>query len=157
MKSRKLFFSESIKQFLSYLVVGGTATAVEWILFWFFVYPLRWDQNLGFTAAYILSTFVNMILGRKLTFKNASVVHQSDSAVRNFLKETFLIYLVAAVGCVLNILFLNFFTSVFHMNSMLAKVVTTGIMVIANYLARKLGIYRESTPASDLPMKKTGT
>jgi putative flippase GtrA len=156
-KNSDVFSKKSRKQFLSYTVVGGTATAVEWLLFWVFVYPLGWDQNLGFTVAYFLSTFVNMILGRKMTFKNASVVHKSDSAVRNFLKETFLIYLVAAVGCVLNILFLNFFTSVFHMNSMLAKVVTTGIMVIANYLARKLGIYRESTPASELPMKKTGT
>lgn len=150
MKSQNLLSQKNRKQFLSYAVVGGTATAVEWILFWFFVYPLGWEQNLGFTVAYILSTFVNMILGRKLTFKNASVVHKGDSAIRNFLKETFLIYLVAAVGCVLNILLLNFFTSVFHMNSMLAKVVTTGIMVIANYMARKLGIYRESAPASNL-------
>lgn len=152
MKKSDLFSQKNRKQFLSYAVVGGTATAVEWLLFWVFVYPLRWEQNFGFTVAYIISTFVNMILGRKLTFKNASVVHKSDSAVRNFLKETLLIYLVAAVGCVLNILFLNFFTAVFHMNSMLAKVVTTGIMVIGNYLARKLGIYRENTPASNLPL-----
>lgn len=144
---------KDIAQFMSYLVVGGGATAVEWALFFLFVYPLGWDQNVGFTVAYLISTFVNMILGRLLTFRNASVVNQSDSPIRNFLKEMSLIYLVAAVGCGMNLLFLNLFTGVFRMDSMLAKVLTTGIMVIGNYLARKLGIYRENPKTGSLPSK----
>lgn len=142
---------KNMAQFLSYLVVGGGATAVEWALFFLFVYSMKWNQNLAFTIAYAISTFVNMILGRILTFRNASVVNKSDSPIRNFLKETSLIYLVAAVGCVLNLLFLNLFTDIFHMDAMLAKIVTTGIMVIGNYLARKLGIYRENPQTPDLP------
>lgn len=142
---------KNFSQFMSYLVVGGGATIVEWALFFVFVYPLKWNQNLAFTVAYAISTFVNMILGKLLTFRNASVVNKSDNQVHNFLKETFLIYLVAAVGCGLNLLFLNLFTDVFHMDSMLSKVVTTGIMVVGNYLARKLGIYREDKKPSDLP------
>mgnify|MGYP000900375535 FL=1 len=137
-------YRKNIAQFLSYLVVGGGATAVEWILFFIFVYPMKWNQNRGFVVAYAISTFVNLILGRLRTFRNASVVHSGSSPMRNFLKEASLIYLVAAVGCLLNLLFLNLFTDVFGMDSMLAKVVTTGIMLIGNYLARKLGIYRES-------------
>lgn len=144
---------KNIAQFISYLVVGGGATIVEWALFFLFVYRMRWDQNVGFTVAYGISTFVNLILGRLLTFRNASVVNQSDSPVRNFLKEASLIYLVAAAGCVLNLLFLNLFTVVFGMDSMLAKIVTTGIMLIGNYLARKLGIYRENTKPAEVRAK----
>ena len=62
----------------------------------------------------------------------------------NAAKETGLIYLVSGVGYVLNMLFLNLFTAVFHMDSMLAKIVVTGIMLIFNFLARKLGIYRDA-------------
>lgn len=140
---------KDFSQFMSYLVVGGSATVVEWLLFFLLIYPFHWNQDLGFIVAYFVSTFVNMILGRLLTFRNASVVNKSNNPVVNFLKETFLIYLVAAAGCVLNLLFLNLFTDVFHMNSMLAKVVTTGILLIGNFLARKLGIYRENKKIPD--------
>lgn len=134
---------KEIRQFLSYLVVGGTATVVEWALFWYFVYPLKWDQNNGLAVAYTISTLANMVLGRLLTFKNADIIHKSSNCLFNLIKETFLIYLVSAVGCVLNILFLDLFTDVFHMNSMIAKVLVTGILLFGNYFARKLGIYRE--------------
>ncbi len=67
----KTFENKNIRQFMSYLIVGGTATIVEWVLFWVFVYPLSWNQNIGLAVAYIISTLVNMLLGKKLTFKNA--------------------------------------------------------------------------------------
>jgi putative flippase GtrA len=141
---------KDIRQFFSYLIVGGTATIVEWGLFWLFVYPLKWNQNLGLAVAYIISTFVNMVLGRKLTFKNANVINKSDNNVLNVVKETSLIYIVAAFGCLFNILFLNLFTEVFHLDAMISKVLTTGIMLLGNYLARKLGIYRETEKKSDI-------
>lgn len=136
---------------MSYLVVGGTATIVEWVLFFVFIYSLGWGQNLSFVIAYIISTFVNMLLGRVTTFKNASVVNKSGKASRDFLKETMLIYLVAAVGCAINLVFLDFFTYILHMGPMLSKVASTGITVIGNYLARKLGIYRENENPPELP------
>jgi putative flippase GtrA len=146
--------NKNTRQFLSYIIVGGSATVVEWVLFWFFVYHFKLDQNLGFTIAYIISTFVNMALGRIITFKNASVVHKSNSNLLNFLKETSLIYLVAAIGCVANLLFLNAFTDLFHMNSMLAKIITTGIMLMGNYIARKYGIYRDNQKTPDMPVSE---
>ncbi len=35
------------------------------------------------------------------------------------------------------------------MDAMLAKILTTGIMLFGNYLARKLGIYREREKVID--------
>lgn len=142
----KALSSKNIRQFLSYVVVGGAATAVEWALFWLFTYPLNLNQNLGFTIAFIFSTLVNMILGKKLTFKNAVVVHRSKSKGLNLLKETFLIYLVAVVGYVLNILLLNLFTGVLHLGAMVSKMIATGLVFFWNYFARKLGIYRPPEP-----------
>jgi putative flippase GtrA len=138
----------NFRQFLSYLMVGGAATAVEWILFWLFVYPLKWNMNFGFILAYIISTFVNLILGRNFAFKPAVEQRNTDGS-RAFLRESALVYLVAAVSCGLNVLFLNLFTGTLHMDSMMAKVVTTGLVFFFNYLARKLGIYREWNPLSN--------
>lgn len=151
MESKKEKVRKNFSQFMSYIVVGGSATAVEWILFFVFLTRFKWNQNLAFTVAYAISTFVNMILGRLLTFRHASVVGKSDSPVRNLMKETSLIYLVAVIGCGFNLLFLNLFTGIFHMDSMLAKIMTTGIMTIGNYLARKLGIYRDNRETADNP------
>jgi putative flippase GtrA len=139
----KSLSKKNIRQFLSYLIVGGTATVVEWTLFWYFVYPLKWNQNIALVVAYTISTLMNMLLGRILTFRNASVVGRSRNRALNAAKETFLIYLVSAVSCILNLLFLNLFTEVFHMESMFAKILVTGMMLMVNFLARKLGIYRE--------------
>jgi putative flippase GtrA len=30
--------NKNIRQFLSYIIVGGSATVVEWVLFWVFVH-----------------------------------------------------------------------------------------------------------------------
>ena len=138
-----------MRQFLSYLVVGGPATAVEWGLFFLFVYLLKWDQNLSFIVAYIISTFINLVFGRNYTFKNAVMQQAGDR--KALARESSLVYLVAAVSCGLNVLFLNIFTGIFHMDSMLAKVVTTAIVFFFNYLARKLGIYRERKPSTKTP------
>jgi putative flippase GtrA len=143
MRIIKALNKKDIRQFLSYLIVGGSATLVEWTLFWYFVYPLKWNQSIGLAVAYVISTFVNMLLGRLLTFKHASVIGKTASRTRNALKETFLIYLVSAFGCVMNIILLDLFTDIFHMESMIAKILVTGLMLMVNFLARKLGIYRE--------------
>jgi putative flippase GtrA len=135
---------KDIYQFLSYIIVGGTATLVEWGLFFWFVYTLKWNQNVAFSIAYVISTFVNMMMGRLITFRHARVIGNTTSRALNAAKETGLIYLIAGVGYVLNMLLLNFFTAVFHMDSMLAKIVVTGMMLIFNFLARKLGVYRGS-------------
>lgn len=148
MRGLNLFKTKNMNQFMRYLIVGGTATVVEWGLFWVFVYPLKWDQNLGFIVAYILSTFVNLIFGRHFAFKSAV----ANKGLRAFLRESSLVYIVAAVSCILNVLLLNFFTIVFNMDSMLAKVVTTGIVFIFNFLARKLGIYRERKPTEKMSL-----
>jgi Predicted membrane protein len=146
MALKKLPGGKNVKQFISYIFVGGSATIVEWGLFFVFIYLLRLDQNLGFIIAYVISTFVNLIMGRLFTFKHAEIVHKGKSKTANAVKETVLIYLVAAIGCLLNILFMNLFSVVFHMGSMLSKIVTTGVIFIGNYLARKLGIYKEKKP-----------
>ena len=142
---------KDVSQFMSYLIVGGTATVVEWVLFFAFVYSLGWGQTLSFVAAYVISTLVNMLLGRATTFKNASVVNKSGNASRDFFKEAALIYIVAAAGCAVNLVFLDLFTYVMHMGPMLSKIASTGITVIGNYLARKLGIYRETEKPPELP------
>jgi putative flippase GtrA len=149
----KILKNKNMRQFASYIIVGGVATLVEWGLFWLFFYPLKWNQNLAFTIAFILSTLANMLLGRLLTFKNSKIINQSNNKKLNVIKETTLIYLVSIVGYIFNILLLNFFTGVFKINPMISKMLATGIVFFWNYLARKLGIYRDKSENSELKIE----
>lgn len=145
MTKSKILENKNIKQFLSYTVVGLAATLVEWGIFWLLTFPLSLDQNLAFTVAFIISTFVNLVLGKKMTFKNAQVIHAGNNKKLNLAKETFLIYLVAVIGYILNLALLNIFTAALMMNKMFAKMLATAIVFFWNYLARRLGIYRSDS------------
>jgi len=144
MDTRKILSKKNLFQFSSYILVGGIATVVEWVLFYLFVCYQKWDQNLSLIIAYTISTLVNMLMGKLLTFRNSSVVNKSTSKTKNLVKETLLIYLVSAIGCGLNLIFLDMFTYSFHMHSLTAKILTTGIIFVGNFLVRKLGIYRDN-------------
>lgn len=149
MTKPKILENKNIRQFLSYAVVGLVATLVEWGLFWLLTFPLSLDQNLAFTIAFIISTFVNLVLGKKMTFKNAEIIHASSNKKLNLAKETFLIYLVAVIGYVLNLALLNIFTAALMMNKMPAKMLATVIVFFWNYLARRLGIYRSDSKKTE--------
>ena len=60
---------ENVRQFVLYLVVGGIATVVEWILF-YILNGVGHIHYMGSTAiAFIVSTFANWMCGRILLFQ----------------------------------------------------------------------------------------
>lgn len=67
MKNKQQF----IKQFISYLFVGGGATIVEWVGFWLFDHCLHIQYLIATAFAFFFSTFANWLFGRLLTFKNS--------------------------------------------------------------------------------------
>lgn len=149
MTKPKILENKNVTQFLSYAVVGLIATLVELGIFWLLTFPLSLEQNFAFTIAFIISTFVNLNLGKKMTFKNSQVIHAGSNKKLNLAKETFLIYLVAVIGYVLNLLLLNLFTAVLLLNKMIAKMLATAIVFVWNYLARRLGIYRSGSKKAE--------
>ena len=62
--------NKEIQDFFKYLVVGGIATISEWIIF-FFLDKMSVYYAIATVIAYMLSTFVNWLMGRILVFKEA--------------------------------------------------------------------------------------
>ena len=60
MKNKQQF----IKQFISYLFVGGGATIVEWVGFWLFDHCLHIQYLIATAFAFFFSTFANWLFGR---------------------------------------------------------------------------------------------
>ncbi len=86
------------------------------------------------TLAYILSTFVNWLVGRLLVFKD-----NAGSIVREIVG----VYLASVVGLLLNLGIMWVAVSVLSFNEMISKVVATGIVFIYNFAVRKLVIYKK--------------
>ena len=135
----KMFSKKNIRQFLSYFGVGGVSALVEWAVFSLLEYLFDMPYLLATILAFIFSTTTNWFLGRTFTFRESAYKEKRG-------KEIFLVFLVSAIGLGFNLLLMYLFVDVIGMNTNLlktiAKILSTGIVFIWNFLSRKLWIYR---------------
>ena len=125
-----------------YLFVGGTAALVEWGLFYLFFYYLLVGLGLSVdiltmvatALAFGLSTLYHYFLGNILVFDSGSKYDKS--------KELSLVFLVSIMGLVFNLVLMYVFVGLLAWQPMLAKVITSCIVVVWNYLSRKKWIFK---------------
>ena len=125
-----------------YLFVGGTAALVEWGLFYLFFYYLLVGLGLSIDTltmvatalAFGLSTLYHYFLGNILVFDSGSKYDKS--------KELSLVFLVSIMGLVFNLVLMYVFVGLLAWRAMLAKVITSCIVVVWNYLSRKKWIFK---------------
>jgi putative flippase GtrA len=84
--------------------------------------------------AFALSTLYHYFLGNILVFDSGSKYNKG--------KELSLVFLVSIMGLVFNLIFMYLFVGLFNWQPMLAKVITSCIVVVWNYLSRKKWIFR---------------
>ena len=133
--------NEFVKVIL-YLFVGGTAALVEWGLFYLFFYYLLVGLGLSVDTltmvatalAFGLSTLYHYFLGNILVFDSGSKYDKS--------KELSLVFLVSIMGLVFNLALMYVFVGLLAWQPMLAKVITSCIVVVWNYLSRKKWIFK---------------
>ena len=133
--------NEFIKVIL-YLFVGGTAAVVEWGLFYLFFYYLLVGLGLSVDTltmvatalAFGLSTLYHYFLGNILVFDSGSKYDKS--------KELSLVFLVSIMGLLFNFVLLYVFVCLLAWQPMFAKVLTSCIVVVWNYLSRKMWIFK---------------
>ena len=132
--------------FISYVLVGGIATIVEWGCYYLFDPVLHINTYVAIALAFIVSTFANWLAGRLMTFRNAEK--------KNIVKELLEIYGVSVIGLLMNeaimLLFMSFiFKDASSLQRMIAKVIATGVVFFWNYLIRTFVIYRKKTTKED--------
>ena len=136
----KLLKLPIVRQFISYFFVGGAAAIVEWLLFALFANFFHIHYIAATCLAFIVSTAVNWLLGRRWTFKN------NTNFTNKKTKELCLVFLVSGVGLLINMSLMYFFVTILSLNTAilktLSKIVATGIVFFWNFLIRKLVIYK---------------
>ena len=136
---KQLLTAENLKQFLSYFGVGGVSALVEWAVFSLLESGLGLPYLLATVLAFLVSTTVNWLLGRTFTFRQSAYTEKRG-------KEALLVFLVSGIGLLFNLLLMALFVEVFGLNTHLlktvAKILSTGIVFLWNFCARKFWIYR---------------
>ena len=119
--------------FFLYLIVGGIATIVEWIIFYILNSLFYLNYIPSTIIAYIISTFSNWAAGRLLVFK---------SSEKGFVAEIFTIYAASIIGLLLNLVIMWMMIDFVNTNTMIAKVVATILVFLWNFMVRKIVIYK---------------
>lgn len=120
-----------MKQLISFIMVGGTATLIQFLLLILFVDSLAINATLASACAFCLSAVVNYLLNYKLTFNS----QQSHAVTLPKFCVT------AALGLAFNTLF--FIIGQYLLDHyLLAQCFATGITLVINFALHKFWIYR---------------
>ena len=121
----------NIIQFIKYCFVGGLATVFDWgtyslLLFWNIEYLL------ATAGGFIVGIIINYIISKKTVFTTESKVGKY---------ELLLYFIIGLIGLGFSIALMYGFVDVLNINKIFARMITTAIVLIWNFFARKL-IYK---------------
>lgn len=120
-----------LKKFISYFVVGGCAALIEWITF--YVSDIYFHYTLSTIISFLIATYGNYVLGKSISFKNYKKKNT----------DILFVYIVSGIGLLFNILLMYIFVDKLLLNSMISKIIATGIVFFWNYVSRRIFIYKD--------------
>ena len=131
-----------IKEFIRYLLVGGTAFIVDFTLLYLFKTYVFY--NMAVTGVYISTAlgFVggliyNYVLSLLYVFESAKENHKGKD-IRSFIIFT----IIGVVGLILTELGMYVGVELFAINYLIVKVFVAGVVLIWNYGIRKILIFK---------------
>lgn len=120
------------KSFLRFLVVGGTATALQYLIMFALIRAIAmnavWASGIGF----VISAAFNYLANARFTFRRATSHSQS--------LPRFLVTLGA--GCLINVVVLYCLTRL-GVSLILSQLLTTGVVLIWNYTINAIWTFRK--------------
>lgn len=125
------------REIILYIFFGCCTTAVNYITYFL-------CMNI-FSIDYIISNIIAWIVGVLFAyFTNRGMVFQSQvSGTKNFLKEMTAFFGARLFSLIVETVLLYVFVHWFLMNAFIAKLILAVVVVILNYVASKLFVFRK--------------
>ena len=137
-KSNKLIY-----EFLRYVVVGGIAFLVDiftlYICYNYLLSWMRWSLYISTAIGFMAGIVTNYILSIRYVFTSAkgTGIGRSD-------RDKMIFLIVGVMGFFLNEFGMFFGVEVLDVHYLIVKVFVAGIVLVWNYSARKVLIFRNS-------------
>jgi len=124
-----------IKQFIKFAGVGVIGTLTHYATLIALVHAADANAVLASSAGAIVGAIVNYILNYHYTFNSGK---KHTETVWKF-------FTIAAVGFILNGLLMTLLTEFLTLFYLIAQIVTTGVVLIWNFLGNRLWTFQDST------------
>ena len=118
------------KQIFRFVIVGGTATIIDWGIYYILYNFLHINPLIANIMSFVVSVTYCYIASIKWVYD----VDKSKNKIKIFIE--FLIFSV--IGLLISELLLWFGINKLGINAMLTKVIATGIVMVFNFITRKL-------------------
>lgn len=123
-------YEKILRQMAKFVITGVIATAIDWAIFYVLVYPVQMNPLIAQIFSFLASTLFNYYSNTKWVFDTTK-----NKTRRRLMTEFFIL---SAVSLGISEALLALFINVFNMNDMLAKIVMTAIIMVFNFVTRKL-------------------
>jgi len=123
-------------QFFRYCFVGGAAFIVDYGLLFVLTEYCGLHYLWSATISFIAGLIVNYALSTWWIFRN--------SKLKNKMVEFLVFSIIGVIGLGFNNLFLYLFTDKLHIHYMISKLITAAIVMIWNFLGRKLILFNKN-------------
>ena len=116
------------KEFFPYFIIGGMATCIDWSLYWFLVHILQLHYEPALIIGYICAGLFHYTCNKFFTFRCQSKQIGAQYSLH---------IIVSGTTLLLSMLIIATFINLFSINKMTARIITTIVMLIPNYLLHK--------------------
>ena len=116
-------------QIFKFIIVGGTATILDWIIYFVLYKFVHIEPIIGNLVAFGISVIYNYWASCKYVFE----VTKEKSKTRLLIE----FFIFAFVGLGINELLIWIFVNQLHWNAMLVKILATIIVMVFNFITRK--------------------
>lgn len=122
-------------QFFRYAFVGGWATVADWGVFALFNNVLKIHYLVSAPFAFLMGLTVNYLLSKKFVFSAAT---EKKSATAEFTVYA----IIGLIGLGLTMAIMSLLTEAVGLVPMVSKIIATAVVLVWNFVARKVVLYR---------------
>lgn len=114
--------------FIFFAFFGGIATLADWSIFYFTHLRLGWHYIVSVTLSFVFGSLISFLGNKYLNFQDPS---------KKVLQQYLLFVSLALVGLLITYGLLFIFIERFRLHPMIARVLSTAIMLFYNYFSQK--------------------
>lgn len=120
---------ELMIQIFKFIVVGGIATVIDWIIYFVLYHFIKIEPIIANIISFAVSVVYNYWASCKYVFK----VNKEKSKARQFVE--FIVF--AVIGLLINEVIIWGLHNELEWNAMLVKIIATAIVMVFNFVTRK--------------------
>ena len=135
---KKMPRSSLIGQFVRYLVTGGFAFVVDFLLYAFCLYELNWHYLVANLVGLVAGLIINYVMSVAWVFSECKRVLEDRKTV-----EFGVFAIVGIIGVGINELLMLLMVGMLDANEMKSKIVAAILVLMWNFGVRKMVLFRE--------------